>query len=81
MRLLFTSFRVIVMVESDEPSGFVGPVPVIVEFAATAVPAVNVTVPPVLETGVAMARVFTSALVDFTVQVETPLAFELEQAV
>ena len=79
--LLFTSFRVIVIVEIDVPSGFVGPVPVIVDVAATALPAVNITVPPVFTTGVAIARVLTSAFVDFTVQVETPEAFEAEQAV
>ena len=52
-----------------------------VELAATAIPTVKVTVPPAFTTGVAMERVFTSALVDFNVQVETPEALEEEQAV
>ena len=38
------------------------------------------TVPPVTPIGVARLSVFVSALLDFKVQVETPDAFELEQA-
>ena len=50
-----------------------------VELVADAT-AVKVTGPPVTVTGVRIERVFTSAYVDFNVQVETPEAFELEQA-
>ena len=76
--LLFTSRRVIVTVEVAEPSATTGEVPVIVEFAATGEPAVKVTVPPAFTTGVDIERVFTSAIVDFNVQVETPDVFEAE---
>lgn len=62
------------------PSGLVGPVPVIVDVAATAVPAVKVTLPPVFETGVAMASVLISAFVELKVQVEIPEEFVAEQA-
>jgi hypothetical protein len=80
-KLLLTSFRVIVTVEEATPSAATGPDPVIVEFAATAAPAVNVTDPPDLITGVAIDRVFVSAVRDLRVQVETPEAFDEEQAV
>ena len=78
--LLFISFKVIVTVEVAVPSATTGDVPVIVEVAATGVPAVNVTVPPALTNGVAIESVLTSALVDFIVQVEDPEASETEQA-
>ena len=55
------SLKVITTVEVDDPSAATGPVPVMVEFAATTVPAVKTTVPPVLETGVTRERVFVSA--------------------
>ena len=54
-------------------------VPVIVEFAAETVD-VKLTVPPVLVIGVASDKVFVSAKDEASVQVETPLAFELEHA-
>ncbi len=76
--LLFASRRVIVTVEVAEPLAMIGEVPVMFELAATGVPAVNITVPSGLITGVAMARVFVSALREVIVQVETPEAFETE---
>jgi hypothetical protein len=42
---------------------------------------VKTTVPPVFTTGVAIARVLVSALVDFNVHVEIPEASDNEQAV
>lgn len=76
--LLDASFSVMVTVEVAEPSATTGEVPVIVELAATAVPAVNVTVPPAFTTGVAIESVFTSAMVEVIVQVETPEALDAE---
>ena len=73
------SFSVIVIVEVDVPSAATGLVPTIDEVPATAAPPTNVTIPPDATTGVAIESVFTSALVDFKTQVETPLAFEIEQ--
>jgi hypothetical protein len=52
-----------------------------VEFATAAAPAVKVMVPSDFTTGVAIARVLTSALVDFTVHVASPLASVTLQAV
>lgn len=69
---MLASFRVMVTVDVAEPSATTGDVPVIVEFAATATPAVNVTEPPAFTTGVAIERVFTSAVVEESVQVEIP---------
>ena len=63
--LLFTSFNVIVTVEVAVPSATTGDVPVIVEVAAIGDPAMNVTVPPALTTGVAIERVLISAFRDF----------------
>jgi hypothetical protein len=54
---------------------------VIVEFTATGTPAVKITVPSALETGVAMERVLVSAVEEARVQVEIPEALETEQAV
>ena len=78
--LLFTSLKVMVTVEVAVPFATTGLVPVIVEVAATAEPAVKTTVPSALATGVAIDKVFVSALVDDKVQVETPDAFVAEQA-
>lgn len=61
------------------PSAITGPVPVMFEFAATAEAAVNVTVPPTFDTGVAMESVLTSANRELSVHVETPDAFVAEQ--
>ncbi len=68
-----------VTVEVAVPSATTGDVPEMVEFAATADPAVKVTVPPALTTGVAIESVFTSAVLDFSVQVEVPVASVAEQ--
>ena len=80
-KLLPASFKVIVTVDVAVPSAITGEVPVMVELAATAEPAVKTTVPPALTTGVAIESVLVSAVIDFRVQVETPEAFEAEQAV
>ena len=76
--LLLASLRVMVTVEVSLPSATTGPEPVILELTATGVPAVKVTEPPVLITGVAMDKVFTSAVVESSVQVEIPDVFEIE---
>src|SRR5438132_470505 len=73
--LLEASFRVMVTVEVATPFATTGLVPVIVELAAAAGPAVKVTVPPLCTTGVAMESVLTSAFVDASVHVDTPDAF------
>ena len=78
--LLKASFKVMVTVEVAEPLADTGPVPVMLEFTATAAPAVKTTVPPALLIGVAIERVFVSALVAAKVQVETPLALVALQA-
>jgi hypothetical protein len=70
-----------VTVEVAVPLATIDVIPVMVEFAATAAPDVKVTVPSALITGVAIERVFTSAVREARVQVETPEAFETEQAV
>jgi len=70
--LLFVSLNVIVIDEVAVPFASTGPVPVIVELAATAASAVKLTVPPLFTTGVAIESVFTSAFVDFNVQLEIP---------
>ena len=72
--LLFISLRVMVMVEEEVPSATTGPVPEIVEVAATGLPAVKTTVPSAFTTGVAIERVLVSALVEESVQVEIPEA-------
>ena len=72
--LLYKSLRVIVTVEKAVPLAVTGPVPVIVELAATALPALKITVPSALITGVAIERVLVSAFVEASVQVETPEA-------
>ena len=77
--LLFASFKVIVTVDDAEPSATTGPEPVMVEVAATAPPGVKVTVPSALIKGVAIERVFTSAVSEARVQVETPEVLEAEQ--
>ncbi len=75
-RLLFTSLSVMVTVEVAIPSARTGPVPEIVEVAATGEPGVKTTVPPIFTTGVAIERVLVSALRDLKVHVETPEASE-----
>jgi hypothetical protein len=76
---LFRSFNVIVIVELAIPSATTGDDPEIVEFAATAAPAVNVTVPPDFATGEMRLRVLISAVMDASVQVDTPFESLVEQ--
>ena len=78
--LLFTSRRVTVTVEVELPFATTGPEPVIVEVAATADPATNVTVPVTLPNpaGVEILRVFAAATVEAIVPVATPEAFVVE---
>jgi len=64
------------MVDVAEPLAMTGPVPEISEFTATGNPALNKTVPPVLETGVRIERVFVSAVRDFNEQVDRPVLSE-----
>jgi hypothetical protein len=80
-KLLLISFNVTVTVEVAAPLATIGPVPVMVELAATAAPAVKITEPSALATGVAMDNIFVSAFVDFKVQVAIPDALVTEQAV
>lgn len=77
--LLLASFNVTVTVDVDTPSATTGPVPVMVELAATGVPAVKMTDPSLLAIGVTIARVLVSALVELRVQVASPDAFVAEQ--
>ena len=77
--LLLASLKVIVTVDVAVPFATTGLVPVIVELAAAADPAVKTTVPSALITGVAIDKVLVSAAVDKSVQVETPVAFVTEQ--
>lgn len=76
-KLLFTSLNVMVTVEVATVLATTGPVPVIVELAATAGPAIKVTVPSDFITGVAMERVLISAFRELKVHVETPEVSEL----
>lgn len=76
--LLPASRRVIVTVDVATLLASTGPVPVIVELAATGAPAVKTTVPSDLDTGVAIDSVLVSAIVDERVQVDIPLAFVAE---
>ena len=69
-----------VTVEAAIPSAPTGPVPVIVEFAATGVPAKKLTVPSTLFTGAVILRVLISAFVEVSEQVLEPVAFVVEQA-
>jgi hypothetical protein len=78
-KLLLISLRVMVTVDEAVPSAATGPVPVMVEFTATAAPASKTTVPPAFTTGVAIERILDSALVEARVQVEIPEAFDDEQ--
>lgn len=78
--LLNASNNVMVMNDVATPSAVTGPVPVMVEVAAATGPAMKSTLPSVLETGVTMARVFVSALVEASVQVETPFTSVTEHA-
>ena len=70
--LELVSRKVMVTVEVALPLAVTGPVPVMLEFAASAVPAWKVTAPPVKVIGEVTCRVLASALVEESVQVETP---------
>ena len=74
----FTSRRVMVMVEVAAPSATTGEVPFMDDVVATTVPAIKVTDPPLLETGVTIERVLTSARRELSVHVEIPEASETE---
>ena len=78
--LLFKSFSVTVMVEVAISSATTNVVPVMVEFSATAVPAVNTTLAPALMTGVSIDRTFVSATNELKVQVAIPEASVAEQS-
>jgi len=78
-RLLKASARVIVTVERATLSAMTGPVPLMVEFAATAAPAVKTTLPPAFAMGVTIASPFVSAFVEASVQVALPLALVTPQ--
>ena len=69
------------MSEVETPSGLVGPVPVIVELAATDGPAIKEIAAPFLTKGVRICGTLLSAFVDFKVHVEIPNEFVTEQAV
>ena len=60
------------IVEAATPSAVTGPVPIMLELATSAAPALKTTVPPVKETGVSIERVFVSALVEESEQLESP---------
>ena len=72
--LLVASFKVMVTVEVATPLATTEPVPVMVELRATGADASNTTVPSAFDTGVAMLKVFVSAVLDARVQVDTPKA-------
>lgn len=76
-RLLFTSRSVIVTVEVATPLAVAGPVPVIVELAATGAPATKLTLPVTLPrpAGVAMLTVFVPLSVEARVATAWPDAF------
>jgi hypothetical protein len=76
--LLFISFNVMVTVEAATPLATNGPVPSMVELAATAAPAVKTTDPSAFATGVRMESVFVSAAREVNVQVAIPAASETE---
>ena len=76
---MVTSRKVMVIVEVDVPSAATGVVPVMVELAATAIPAVKITLSPLLKIGAVRLKVLLSAVLDFKLQVDSPLAFEALQ--
>ena len=73
MGLRLESNKVMVMVESVDPSATTGPEPVIVEVLAEDESAVKLTVPPLTLTGVVMDIVLISDLVEVSEHVETPV--------
>ena len=78
--LLLASLKVMVTVDVAVPFATTGLVPVMVELTAATEPAVKTTVPSALTIGVAIDNVLVSAMVDESVQVETPEALVTEQA-
>jgi hypothetical protein len=76
--LLKSSRKVIEIAEVETPSALTGVVPRMVEVVALGLPGIKTTRPSAFATGVAMERVLLSALVDESVQVETPEAFPAE---
>ena len=77
--LLNSSKIVMEMTEEETLLATTGVVPLIVVVTLLGDPGVKTTVPSALITGVAIERVFVSALVDFNVQVDTPSELEEEQ--
>ena len=77
--LEFASLKVMVTAEVAVPFAITGPVPVMVEFAATAEPAEKMTVPSAFTTGVAIDKLFDSAVVEANAQVEIPETLVAEQ--
>ena len=69
-----------VTVEVATPLAITGPVPTMLEFAATTGPGAKTTVPPVRLTGLVSESVLVSAVVEERVHVEIPLELLLEQA-
>jgi hypothetical protein len=82
IKLLKASFIVIVTVAEAVPFAIVGPVAVIVEAPALGAPAMKEAIVEVIEVpaGVKILIVLASALVEFKVQVESPLTSVTEQA-
>lgn len=72
--LFAESFNVIVTVDVADPLAMTGPEPVMVEFAGSAVGAVKTTMPSDFVIGVAIERVFDSAVKELKLQVEIPRA-------
>ena len=66
------------MFEVDVPSATTGDEPVIVETSELGGPGVKTTVPSAFTIGEVIMRVFASAVVEASVQVETPEAFVIE---
>lgn len=79
MGLLKSSKIVMEMTEEETLLATTGVVPLMVVVRLLGEPGVKTTVPSALDTGVAIERVFVSALDDFNVQVDTPSELEEEQ--
>ena len=62
------------MVDEDTPLAITELVPVMTEKAANTGPGAKVTVPPTIEFGVTIDKIFVSAVVDFRLQLDTPEA-------
>lgn len=77
--LLLMSFNVTVTSQVSTPSAIVGVAARMVELATTAGPAMNVTVPSALSTGLSIESVFIPATVEERVQVDSPLREVAEQ--